>query len=487
MKSEIKTLVNRIFGEIPASERATELKEEIYQNLCDRYDELIKSGKSDYEAMEAVKGAVGDFTAVLDELNSEKSKGPGREGAAGAPASRGRDNFSGAPDKGRSSTGADQRGRGGRRNEAKIRRRRRRIALPLVLAGVILVFLLTAASALAYRAATGVDGYGLIFRYSYRDADKYIGGTSKDSLNHTVNYADINTEGVRRIDIDWLGGDVSVERGSGEGIHISESPGDLSAGLEFRYYVSDGVLYVRYSRPIKMWEYFWGVNIRKSLTITLPEDSDFKLDDIKIKSVSAGVRLDLPGLEGEAALSSASLESVSGNITLKALPDLTELYISTVSGDISCGRLGEAGNFVIKTVSGDVLIGGCERARGLSVKSVSGEVMIADCSSGDADIKSTSGNISYSGGGGNIVCKSVSGSVTLGISDASKIDVKTTSGDVRIALGDASGFSLDFDSVSGDYESRYPATSGGNRYYAGDGSCVIRVKTVSGDLLLSGK
>ena len=50
MKDKLKDYIDQIFADAPNTQRAREMKEELYSNISDRYDDLIREGKSETAA-----------------------------------------------------------------------------------------------------------------------------------------------------------------------------------------------------------------------------------------------------------------------------------------------------------------------------------------------------------------------------------------------------------------------------------------------------
>ena len=156
-------------------------------------------------------------------------------------------------------------------------------------------------------------------------------------------------------------------------------------------------------------------------------------------------------------------------------------------------------NVKVKTASADTDVSG--RLGSLDVNSVSGDVNVRGEVSGDAVLKTVSGDARLEGVGGKVSAQTVSGDVRVGPAGGS-VDTKTVSGDIRcetvsngdvrfasvsgdIEIGIAAGSLVDVDagSTSGDLSSEVPL---GSTPLDGEGAAgptvVVRGRTVSGDV-----
>jgi len=156
-------------------------------------------------------------------------------------------------------------------------------------------------------------------------------------------------------------------------------------------------------------------------------------------------------------------------------------------------------NVKVKTASADIAVAG--RLGSLDVNAVSGDVRVRGEISGDAVLKTVSGDARLEAVGGRVAVQTVSGDLRLGRAGGS-IDTKTVSGDIRceavhdgdvrftslsgdVEIGIAAGSLVDVDagSTSGDLSSEVPlgsepAATGEN----GGSTVVVRGRTVSGDV-----
>ena len=71
MKNKIKDYIDLIFADAPDCQRTREIKNEMYANVCDRYDELLREGKNEAEAYNASIAGIGDISELIDSIKSE--------------------------------------------------------------------------------------------------------------------------------------------------------------------------------------------------------------------------------------------------------------------------------------------------------------------------------------------------------------------------------------------------------------------------------
>ncbi len=72
MKNKIKDYIDLIFADAPDCAKTREMKEEMYSNVSDRYDDLIKEGKSPATAYNISVSGIGDISEIIDSLKAEK-------------------------------------------------------------------------------------------------------------------------------------------------------------------------------------------------------------------------------------------------------------------------------------------------------------------------------------------------------------------------------------------------------------------------------
>ena len=73
MEGKIKNYVEALFADAPKTKKAIELRQEIYTNLLDKYNDLIASGAAPDEAYEIVKKSIGNVDELIRGLYETSS------------------------------------------------------------------------------------------------------------------------------------------------------------------------------------------------------------------------------------------------------------------------------------------------------------------------------------------------------------------------------------------------------------------------------
>ena len=73
MNEKLRHYIDDLFTNAPSTVRAVELKEEMYQNLTDKYNDLIAEGKSEESAFNIAIASIGDVDSLISGLSGEKN------------------------------------------------------------------------------------------------------------------------------------------------------------------------------------------------------------------------------------------------------------------------------------------------------------------------------------------------------------------------------------------------------------------------------
>ena len=241
--------------------------------------------------------------------------------------------------------------------------------------------------------------------YKYDFPEKYSAGDA------------VYTDEVKKLDIEWISGDVTVKVYDGDEVKLEESGAIDEDADKMRTYLGDGTLYVRYAKSGMRW---FGSIFSKSLTLYLPEKYASALDKITLNAVSSDVKT-----EGDIVCREFRFEGVSGKISMPSLSCDT-VDIDTVSGNVTIS--GKIGKIDVDAVSSNLTLRLSDAPRNVDMSTVSGRVDMTipeDCGF-SADLDSVSGVI-------RINSQNVGKSHVRG-DGASIFDFESVSGDVRITL-----------------------------------------------------
>lgn len=183
---------------------------------------------------------------------------------------------------------------------------------------------------------------------------------------------------------------------------------------------------------------------------------------------------------------SLGLQTVSGDPDIAMPLSLEAFSFESVSGSASLTDI-VAGNVDLSTTSGrvEIDVSGCDK---FEFHSVSGDIRAA-VDSVHTNVDTTSGRIELTGLTGDLYARSISGDIDAAFTALGDVRVNETSGSVTLTVPADSSFSLDFGTVSGEFNSDYPVTMTDTskthiRGNVGSGGPQVQVQTVSGGLTI---
>ena len=324
MNEKLKRYMDELFRSAPKDARTAELKEEILQNVSEKYADLIASGRSEDEAYRIAINGIGDLSELISDTSEENPK---------------RDSAS---------------------------KRIIRGVLGAVVAMIVTVLI----GALLFPAlrdrASAFHAIEQVFTGAGTASTAET--ASEPAQAARASEGSVPIDGIRALKIEWVAGDVRLSVGAGSEITFAEtSDVALTDGQKLVWRVRDGGLTISYCGETEQkWKWLDLDKLhmpRKNLTVTVPVGV---LDTFDFEGVSSNVTLD--GFE----IPETDIETVSGNIrTLNCAG--AELEAESVSGNVTVDG-GAVGKLDIKTVSGD--IGGSVSAKEVELESVSGNAFV---------------------------------------------------------------------------------------------------------------
>lgn len=123
--------------------------------------------------------------------------------------------------------------------------------------------------------------------------------------------------------------------------------------------------------------------------------------------------------------------------------------------------------------------------REVEIDTASGTGRFDGCTVSSLDVDTASGDITFNGSLGELEFDAASAGFVGVLSNVpDRINVDSMSGDLDITLPEDAGFTVDMDTMSGDFSSDFPTTSKNGSHICADGRCKIIVSAMSGDVTI---
>lgn len=242
--------------------------------------------------------------------------------------------------------------------------------------------------------------------YVYGDSEKY------QILSDMI---EIENTNIKTIKIDWIKGEVNLQKG--ESLKISEnSSKEIKEEYLLRYFIEDEVLRIRFAGS--------GTNTNqaptKTLNLIIPSNASLDLVDICL--ISSSVKID--GINAH----EVDVDSVSGTASINQ-GIINELNIDTVSGSVNINSIIND-ELDIDTVSGNIELAFDQIPSKTSISSVSGSTTLKVQE--NASIKCTFSSVS--GVFSSELAFTKKGSTYICNEGNNIVDIESTSGDLSIKL-----------------------------------------------------
>lgn len=161
-------------------------------------------------------------------------------------------------------------------------------------------------------------------------------------------------------------------------------------------------------------------------------------------------------------------------------------FISTPSKDltITVPENWQGGSIHIEAASADITLNNLS-ANSVELDSASGECVFTGCNLSELDVDTASGDITYNGIVKTLSCDAASADITAVLLQAPQsIDMDGASGSLDLTLPEDCGFTVELDSLSGNFRSDFTMSKNGDTYVCGNGACRIDVDSMSGDVII---
>lgn len=266
---------------------------------------------------------------------------------------------------------------------------------------------------------------------------------------------------ISRLRINWVNGPVEVRPWEGDTLRLTEySPRPLKEEERLALREENGCLTVQWTQKPAIFLGFRPLTLQKHLVVELPQTAP--LEEVKVESVSGA--LYLTGFQ-------------AGKIKAQA-----------VSGSVSCQGLW-AEQLWAESASGAVRLASVS-SRELEARSVSGRTELLGFSCAKLKGETISGSLTVRGEGEEVKLNTISGALCLELSQYPRTArLNTVSGKISLGLPqEGPGFTVEYDSVSGDFRSRFPLIGALKKRHGqatfGQGGTALHLETVSGAMEL---
>ena len=119
------------------------------------------------------------------------------------------------------------------------------------------------------------------------------------------------------------------------------------------------------------------------------------------------------------------------------------------------------------------------------VDGASGRCRFENCQLGSLSVDTVSGDVFVSGTATELDLDCVSSTIQAQLTNVpNEISSDTTSGSLELTLPKDAGFTLELETISGNFRSDFDTTKNGSIYRCGDGRCEIEVDSVSGGVTI---
>ena len=171
------------------------------------------------------------------------------------------------------------------------------------------------------------------------------------------------TSAVENLDIDWTSGKVNIEYHAGSGVSVSEIANRATSEDEkLRWWLDGTTLRIKYSKPqLTIFN-----NLKKTLTVSLPEGITLKNVDIDTTSADVSV----PSMTAD----EIKFDTTSGDVN--AVVTTKKLSASSTSGDLNIRQDSEINTASFSTTSGTAVFT-VPSAEKISMESTSGDLSVS--------------------------------------------------------------------------------------------------------------
>ena len=298
---------------------------------------------------------------------------------------------------------------------------------------------------------------GIHFRGSWIVSD-IVGSGENSDFDGTIpgtGEAEVEANGIEKIDIVWRSGEVLFLRHGEDTIKFVQAGNNIDNNQKMKYIVEGNELKIRDGDEKWLNLGRWRETY---LTIYIPESVEL-VDEISVSGAATGINI-TEGFDGF-GLGRLELDTASGEIEVSGV-SCTDVYISSVSGSVKFEGID---------------------SEELSVESVSGNITAEDAISDRVYIETVSGGAVMSGSFREVDSETVSGSMSVSSAVCpDRIASEAISGSFTLQIPENEGFTLEYSKKSGKISCSFVTTQAQDMLVYGNGAAHFSFDTVSGDV-----
>ena len=348
-----------------------------------------------------------------------------------------------------------------------------KVALALVLVGAILVGVSFALGMRPWELWQGLEN--ATWPFSNIGFINYTGMRDWQNEYNEDGVYSVSAAGIKSLDLVWIAGNAEITAYDGDEIRFEETAsGNISKENALRWGIDGQKLCIQYCKSGSY------RNVEsKSIKVLVPAQLAASMEKLGFDGSSADLQV--------SGLTAAEVNIDGVSSTMRFDGDFNRLNADSASGKIVIISRSGAELVDASSVSGDVEVYG--NITSAEADTTSGKVTF-DGDFDDIDISTVSGKVTVNGAFFDANIDTSSGSVSLeSTKQIREIDVDTVSGGVTLYLPADGGFTVEYDTVSGDLRSNMSASQilKRDKVVYGDGSASINISTTSGNLDINGQ
>ncbi len=327
LEEQLKQHMDRLFAAAPKTREADDLKEEMLQNVIDKYHDLLAEGKAPEEAYRTAIRGIGDISGLISQLSGGATNGSGSRF----------ESFMGNSQPASSSQPFEP-----ARSSLSPQTKKAIWIILGVVAGVILIWLLgwkIFFDNYAYRHETGTASEKM------ESVSEGQGSQAQVSQASSQRFEDVT---IRKIKIEWVAGEIEMIPGDCASFEVKEPEG-IEQKYKTAYELSGDTLVIK--EYDQSFEFSLGINLNtitsmasKHVMVTVPET----VEEVEIETVSSPVMI-----SGDISLKKLDVKMVAADVNVAGVT-AREIEVEGVSGDFSMELLPGAEKVEIEMISGDI-------------------------------------------------------------------------------------------------------------------------------------